>query len=263
MLVFLYVNNIEIEYTQQELEDMIIAVADNRMNTLDLKEWLIYRTKDEKYKDWFSSPQLLLVNSVLVLSTSIFAERKHPTFRSSPFCWPWIWHHPYCCQLKSEKKTHSCHVTRTHALILTNMGAFSLRTKAATIGWWHLNGQGNGLRLPLQPLSGRNKDDVHLSPRRTTKRLPVIGFYTNNGQPFFCQSVLIFLQYHSSDAVSLLYRCVSLMFIDIDTAVRCPSLIGIVAFYRFGFPQIGFLHLCCRDAAFFSFGFDVFRTPLR
>jgi death-on-curing protein len=51
MLVFLYVNNIEIEYTQQELEDMIIAVADNRMNTLDLKEWLIYRTKDEKYKD--------------------------------------------------------------------------------------------------------------------------------------------------------------------------------------------------------------------
>ena len=42
---------------------------------------------------------------------------------------------------ESEKKTHSCHVMRTHALILTDMGVFSLRTKAATIGWGHLNGQ--------------------------------------------------------------------------------------------------------------------------
>jgi hypothetical protein len=47
---------------------------------------------------------------------------------------------------KSEKKTRPCHVAQTHALILTNMGTFSLRMKAATIGWCHLNGQEDGQR---------------------------------------------------------------------------------------------------------------------
>jgi hypothetical protein len=32
------------------------------------------------------------------------------------------------------------------------MGVFSLKTKAATIGWGHLNGQENELRLPPQLL---------------------------------------------------------------------------------------------------------------
>jgi hypothetical protein len=72
------------------------------------------------------------------------------TSPSCPFCWPWIWHHPSCCQLNPKRKPILAYVTRTHALILTNMGVFSLRTKAATIGWGHLNGQENGQRSPLR-----------------------------------------------------------------------------------------------------------------
>lgn len=40
MLVFLYINEIELEYTQLELEEMIIAVADNRMSSDELKDWI-------------------------------------------------------------------------------------------------------------------------------------------------------------------------------------------------------------------------------
>jgi hypothetical protein len=106
---------------------------------------------------------------------------------------------------ESEKKTRPYHVMLTHALILTNMGVFSLRTKAATIGWGHLNGQENGLRLPLQPLSGQNKDDVHLYLRRTTKRLPVIGFLHQ-------QRTTVFPANHS-----LIYSIIHQIFFSVNT----------------------------------------------
>lgn len=40
MLVFLYINGIELKYTQLELEEMIIAVADSRMPSDELKKWI-------------------------------------------------------------------------------------------------------------------------------------------------------------------------------------------------------------------------------
>lgn len=45
MLVFLYINGIELEYSQLELEEMIIAVADSRMSSDELKEWIKKRVK--------------------------------------------------------------------------------------------------------------------------------------------------------------------------------------------------------------------------
>lgn len=40
MLVFLYINGIELKYTQLELEEMIIAIADSRMPSDELKKWI-------------------------------------------------------------------------------------------------------------------------------------------------------------------------------------------------------------------------------
>ena len=45
MLVFLYINGIELKYTQLELEEMIIAVADSRMPSDELKKWIEERIK--------------------------------------------------------------------------------------------------------------------------------------------------------------------------------------------------------------------------
>lgn len=41
MLLFLAINGIELSYTQQELIDIILSVADNRKNCDDLFTWLI------------------------------------------------------------------------------------------------------------------------------------------------------------------------------------------------------------------------------
>ena len=41
MLVFLALNGIELSYTQQELIDIIFAVAANRANNTDLLQWII------------------------------------------------------------------------------------------------------------------------------------------------------------------------------------------------------------------------------
>lgn len=40
MLVFLYINGIELKYTQLELEEMIISVAASRMSSEELKKWI-------------------------------------------------------------------------------------------------------------------------------------------------------------------------------------------------------------------------------
>ena len=45
MLVFLYINGIELQYTQLELEEMIIAVADSQMSSEELKKWIEKRIK--------------------------------------------------------------------------------------------------------------------------------------------------------------------------------------------------------------------------
>jgi death-on-curing family protein len=45
MLVFLAVNDIEIDYTPQEIEDIILAVADGRMDAEALAAWLKARQK--------------------------------------------------------------------------------------------------------------------------------------------------------------------------------------------------------------------------
>lgn len=40
MLVFLELNGISLEYTQEELSDMILSVADDRANFKDLLKWV-------------------------------------------------------------------------------------------------------------------------------------------------------------------------------------------------------------------------------
>ena len=47
ILVFLYINGIELEYSQLELEEMIIVVADSRMSSDELKKGIEKRIKKE------------------------------------------------------------------------------------------------------------------------------------------------------------------------------------------------------------------------
>ena len=41
MLVFLFLNGIELEYTQEELSEMILAVASNDLDFEDMVKWII------------------------------------------------------------------------------------------------------------------------------------------------------------------------------------------------------------------------------
>lgn len=41
MLVFLALNNIELEYTQQDLSDTILKIADGSLEFEDLLHWII------------------------------------------------------------------------------------------------------------------------------------------------------------------------------------------------------------------------------
>lgn len=48
MLVFLYINGLDLSYTQLELEDMIVAVADSHMSYEELVAWIYQHIKDDK-----------------------------------------------------------------------------------------------------------------------------------------------------------------------------------------------------------------------
>ncbi|MFV0618446.1 type II toxin-antitoxin system death-on-curing family toxin [Megasphaera sp. WILCCON 0056] len=47
MLVFLYVNGIDLDYTQQELEDMVVDVAADHLDCDGIKQWLLKHKKME------------------------------------------------------------------------------------------------------------------------------------------------------------------------------------------------------------------------
>lgn len=42
MLVFLAINGIELDYTQEELIDIILQIASGRAKAADLLEWILY-----------------------------------------------------------------------------------------------------------------------------------------------------------------------------------------------------------------------------
>jgi len=42
MLVFLAINGIELDYTQEELIDIILQIASGRAKATDLLEWILY-----------------------------------------------------------------------------------------------------------------------------------------------------------------------------------------------------------------------------
>lgn len=42
MLVFLAINGIELDYTQEELIDIILQIASGRAKAVDLLEWILY-----------------------------------------------------------------------------------------------------------------------------------------------------------------------------------------------------------------------------
>ena len=42
MLVFLAINGIELDYTQEELIDIILLIASGRAKAADLLEWILY-----------------------------------------------------------------------------------------------------------------------------------------------------------------------------------------------------------------------------
>lgn len=46
MLVFLYINGLDLSYTQLELEDMIVAVADSHMSYEELVAWIRQHIKE-------------------------------------------------------------------------------------------------------------------------------------------------------------------------------------------------------------------------
>ncbi|MGN0946512.1 MAG: type II toxin-antitoxin system death-on-curing family toxin [Megasphaera sp.] len=47
MLVFLYINGIDLDYTQQELEDMVVDVAADYLDCDGIKQWLLKHKKME------------------------------------------------------------------------------------------------------------------------------------------------------------------------------------------------------------------------
>ncbi len=47
MLVFLYINGIDLDYTQQELEDMVVDVAADNLDSDGIKQWLLKHKKME------------------------------------------------------------------------------------------------------------------------------------------------------------------------------------------------------------------------
>lgn len=50
MLVFLYINGLDLSYTQLELEDMIVAVADSHMSYEELVAWIYQHIKEANYR---------------------------------------------------------------------------------------------------------------------------------------------------------------------------------------------------------------------
>lgn len=48
MLVFLYVNDIDVDYEQEEIGNIAVMVAEGKMNDDELKDWLERRAKKEK-----------------------------------------------------------------------------------------------------------------------------------------------------------------------------------------------------------------------
>ena len=62
MLVFLYINGIDLDYTQQELEDMVVDVAADNLDSDGIKQWLLKHKKMEtekkrtdKFHEWLIS----------------------------------------------------------------------------------------------------------------------------------------------------------------------------------------------------------------
>lgn len=56
MLVFLAINGIELDYTQEELIDIILQIASGRAKAADLLEWILYHQACNRYIHYSSEP---------------------------------------------------------------------------------------------------------------------------------------------------------------------------------------------------------------